>query len=156
MRRLLVLLLALICTSCVSVKIPRYIENESSYKRKFYASFDETLEAAQTTLADEGWTVVETKDPRIYEQNSNYDSTTGKQLVLFTETRQTSLILFSRYSNLNAFIRSLDKSSTEVEIRYYSATLLLIHTFKSTKNDRFVDHLLDQIAQSLENNTNNQ
>ena len=150
MKKFLFILFLISCAGCVSVKIPRYLEDSSTYLKKFYAPFEETFAATQKTLQEQGWVISDTVDPAIYEQMANYDSKRGKQTLIFTETRQTSLLLFSRYTNLNVYVRSLDSSSTEVEIRYHSVTPLFFKSLKSTKNDHFVDKLFELIAKSLE------
>ena len=150
MKKILFILLLLSCAGCVSVRIPRYLEDSSTYIKKFYAPFAETFDATQKTLQEQGWVISDTADPAIYEQTANYDSKRGKQTLIFTKTRQTSLLLFSRYTNLNVYVRSLDSSSTEVEIRYHSVTPLFLKSLQSTKNDHFVDKLFKLIAQSLE------
>lgn len=150
MRKYFILLLVLACSGCVTVKIPRYLEDASTYKKKYYASFEETINAAKIVLEDQNWTIADIVDPAIYEQNAVYDETKGKQALIFTETRQTSMLLFSRYSNLNVYVRTLDSSSTEIELRYHSVTPIFFKNFKSNKNDRYADKYFESIAQLLE------
>ena len=106
------------------------------------------MSAVKKTLADSGWKVVESADPATYEHDENYDKTKGKQVLLFTDPRQTSMFLFSRYTNLNVYVRTLGPDSTEVEIRYFSM-LPAMKSFKTSKNDRLADKLFAQIAENL-------
>ena len=55
-------------------------------------------------------------------------------------------ILFSKYLNLNVYVRSLE-DSVEVEVRYAKSTSILIKQFKGTKNDAYVNRLLDKIEE---------
>ncbi len=150
MRNVLLILFMTLVTGCVSVKIPKYLQEESSYKKKYYASFDETLAATKKTLQSQGWVITDTADPIAFEQNQDYDPSQGKRVLLFTEPRQTSMILFSRYSALNAYVRTLANDSTEVELRYHSETPVFFAHFKTSKNDHFIEKLFERIAQDLE------
>ncbi len=133
---------------CTTVQIPEYIQDKNPYKREFAASFDETLSATKGALKDLGWRILQTYDPVVFEQTP-HPSAGGGQLLIFTESKQSSRILYSRYTRLNLYLRSLKDDRTEVEIRYAATTSVLIKNFKSYKNNRSVHRVFDQIAAHL-------
>ena len=133
---------------CTTVQIPEYIQDKNPYKREFAASFDETLSVTKDALRDLGWRVLQTYDPAVFEQTPR-PSAGGGQLLIFTESKQSSRILYSRYGRLNIYLRSLKNDRTEVEIRYAAITSFLIKNFKSYKDHRLVNRVFDQIAAHL-------
>ncbi len=148
MRKIICLILVFLCAGCVSVKVSRYIKEESPYKKNFYASFEETLLAVNKALEEFGWKVTETADPQTYERDQGLPGESVRQVLLFTEVRQTPLIVSSRYMNLNVFLR-WDGQKTGVEIRYQAVTPVLVKDMRSQKNDAVVNKILDRIGELL-------
>ncbi len=145
MRRTILLGLAFVfvCAGCVTVNIPKYIQDKSPYKKTFYAGYEETLEAAQKALKETGWQVTDTVNPIAYEQQGASEAQ-AKQVLIFTQARQTPAILTSRYMSLNVYVRAID-SGAEVEIRYFSVTPVLLGRAKGYKNNLVVNRVFDRM-----------
>lgn len=141
-------LLILMCAGCVSVQIPQYLQDKHPYKREYFASYDETLAAVKKVLKNNEWKIASTADPVVFEAAHNKGSK-DKRILLFTESRQTSMFLFSRYSQLNIYVRAL-MNATEVEIRYAAVVPVPFKQFRTHRNDSFVHKLLDQIADCVD------
>ena len=137
-----------ICAGCVTVKIPKYLKEEFPYKKRFYADFDETLKATQQALKDTGWVMTEIVNPSLYEQNQAGESS-EKQVLIFTEVRQTPLIFSSRYMSLNLYLRTTG-DATDVEIRYLAITPMLFKNSESYKNEEVISKIFNRISQLLE------
>ena len=148
MKKLTCVVLLVILSGCVTVKIPKYLPLENPYKKKFFSSFDEVLTAAKQALVDTGWQMTDMTSPSVFEQQASVQ-TQWKQILNFTEIRQTPLILSSRYMSINVYLRSVD-DGTEVEIRYMAVMPMLFGNSQSYKNDDVVNKILDRIAQLLE------
>ena len=133
---------------CVTVKTPTYIKDPSKYKKEFFASYEKTLEAVQQALEDNGWKISGMTDPGVYEQQPTDTTGTRKQILIFTEVRQTPLILLSRFMNLNVYLRTTD-TGTEVEIRYSLVTSMLVRNTYSSTNDAVVNKILNRIGEIL-------
>ena len=148
MKKLVCVALLVVLSGCVTVKIPKYLPSENAYKKKFFLPFDDVLVAAKQALIDTGWQINDMASPSIFEQEAS-TQTQGKQILIFTETRQTPLILLSRYKSINVYLRSVD-DGTEVEIRYMGMTQILFINSKNYKNDDVVNKVYDHMAQLLE------
>ena len=133
----------------MSIQIPSYIQDKNPYKREFYAGFDETLTATKNVLKNWEWTITRTADPSVFEETPQDKNVQGKEILLFTGSKQTSLFLFSRYTQLNIYLRAL-KNTTEVEVRYSAVIPLSFKQFRSYRNNRFVKKFFGQIARQLE------
>ena len=147
MKKITVLLAVLFLAGCVSVKIPKYLQDKFPYKKKFYADFETTLKAAEQALRDTGWKISETANPGAFEQG-DLSGNEAKQILIFTEVRQTPLILSSRYMNLNVFVRTAD-NGTEVEIRYASVVPVVFQGRENYKNDAVVEKVFNRISELL-------
>ena len=139
----------LACAGCVSVQIPQYLQDKHPYKKEFYANYEETLAAAKKILKNSGWVISSTSDPSVFEETPQNKHPEGRNVLIFTQEKQTSMLLFSRYTHLNIYVRAL-KNSTEVEIRYESVTPFPVKQFRSYRNDSFVNKLFNQIADLVE------
>ncbi len=140
--------LAILLSGCVTVKIPKYLPTDSSYKKRYFSSFDDVLAATKQALVDTGWKISDMASPSVFEQDASAQGP-GKQILIFMDIRQTPLILSSRYMSINVYLRSVD-DGTEVEIRYMSVMPALFKSLKSYKNDAVVNKIFDRIAQFLE------
>ena len=141
-------LLLIWTTGCVTVKIPKYLKDEFPYKKTFYFNFDDTLKSTQLALKDMGWRISDVSNPTVFEQNQTSDKSV-RQVLIFTEVRQTPLIFSSRYMSLNIYVRSLDNKSTDVEIRYLSVTPIVFTSAESHKNDAVIEKIFHRISQLL-------
>lgn len=149
MRKMGLILLLVFLSGCVTVKIPKYLQDNFPYKKKFYAKYEETLTVTQQALKDSGWKVSEVANPTAFEREAETKTTPKQEILIFTEARQTPVFLFSRYLSLNVYVRSAG-DSTDVEIRCISITTFLFMNFKSYKNDALANKLLDHISKLLE------
>lgn len=150
MKKAILLLLALTLSSCVTVKMPKYLKDEFPYKKKFYASFDDTLKATLDTLRALGWRASETVHPSTFEQGQLNEDKNARQILIFTDIRQTPMVLSSRYMSLNVYLMSSEPNNTDVEIRYISVTPMLFKNVQSYKNDSVVYNIFDHISRLLE------
>ncbi len=146
MKKMWIGLLLVFIVGCVTVKIPKYLSSESPYKQKFNTNFDVTFTATIQALKELGWKVSDTANPSSFEQNSVGEET--KQMLIFTEMRQTPLIIFSRYMSINLYVLPTD-SGTEIEIRYMSVTPVFFTTLKSFKNDDVVNRIFGRISKII-------
>jgi hypothetical protein len=142
MRKLIIWSLALFLFGCVTVKVPKYLQEEFPYRQDFYANFDQTYNATIGALKELGWKITETTSPAVFNPQ---ESGKQKQVLIFTEIKQTPLFLASAYASLNAYLREIDNQYTEVEIRY----ILVMPFFKSYQNDALVDKIFDKIKENL-------
>jgi len=138
------------CVGCVTVKIPKYLKSENPYRKEFFASYKDTLDATKKTLDVLGWEITDTVHPSLFEQGADFDEKENRQVLIFTEARQTPLFLSSRYITLNVYVWPLD-NSTNVEIRSFSVTPVLFNNIESYKNDSIVNKIFNQIEKELEN-----
>ncbi len=136
----------LVLCGCVSVKIPKYVTDQNPYKKIFHSDYGSTLTAVKESLASAGWSINEESDPIQYEQGRAGDA--QQQVVLFTEGRQSSRVLYSRYRTLNVYVSNLG-DRVEVEVRYLSLTPVLFKIFESRRNDPLVNALFNDMEQRL-------
>ncbi len=152
MKRILALILILVICGCVTVRIPKYLEGEFPYRRSFEANFQNTFDATLKALKDSGWKVTETTSPAVFAPGRTSDKTKKYEILVFTEIKQSAMVLASSYVTLNALLRSTDANHTEVEIRYLSMTAMFFKTVNSYQNDRVVGKIFKKIEQILKNN----
>ena len=134
---------------CASVTIPNYIRDEHPYRKTFYASFDTVLDAAVHALEDSGWKVAKTTEPSVFERNKDADKPGVKQILLFTDVRQTALIFGTRYARMNIYLQSAADNSTEVELRYLTVTSASLKNFQNYRNDRYAEKFFGRIESLL-------
>ncbi len=135
----------LFCMGCASVIVPQYIHEEHPYHKKLYADFDKVQEAIHQALKESGWQVAKTADPAIFERNKTPVDPQARQVLIFTEIRQTALFLGTRYARMNIYLHAGHDNTTEVEARYLTVTSVPFKTFYNYRNDRFVQKLLERL-----------
>ena len=148
MKKVWLLVLLVFCVGCVTVKIPKYLKDEFPYEKRFYAKFDETLNATIQALDDLHWKVTNTSHPSVFEEGVQ-DDQSKEQILIFTEVRQTPLFLSSKYMSLNVYVIAAD-DNTDVEIRYVSVMPVFFKHAYNYKNDFVVNKVFDRIAELLE------
>jgi len=138
-----------IFTGCTSITVPEYIQDKNPYKHKFYASFDNVLEASVQVLEESGWKVAKESDPAVFERSqSGIDS--NQSILLFSKVRQNALFLGTRYARINVYLRSSENQDiTEVEIRYITINSTLLKTFENYNHDHAVSRLFSKIEGRL-------
>ena len=137
------------CLGCSSVIIPSYIQDNHPYNKKLYATFDKALEATQLALEDYGYKVEKSSDPSVFERNRSIDNTIKKQTLLFTNIRQSSFFIGSRYKRINVYLQASDDGTTEIEIRYLRITAIIFKKFYGYRDDRFMDKIFKTIEDNL-------
>ena len=143
-------LFVLIFSGCSTTQIPGYIVDKYPYKKTFLADFDEVLKAATETFKDLGWTIVKTADPAEYERVQAAEEPSARQVLLFTEIRQDSLFIGTRYTRLNAYLRQTQDKTTEVEIRCLTANAFFFKTFYHYKNNKAAERMFKHIQRLLD------
>ena len=153
MKKIIIYSLFLISlTGCSTTHIPGYIVDKYPYKRIFTADFDQVLKAATQTFQDMGWAIAKTTHPSEYERDNGLEETPSQQILLFTEIRQTSLFIGTRYTRLNVYLRETQDKTTEVEIRYLTVNAFFFKTFYHYKNNKAVDRIFKHIQELLDSN----
>lgn len=142
MKRIIIWLAVFLLAGCVTVKVPKYLKEDFPYRQDFYANFDKTFNATSDALKELGWKITETTSPSAFNPQ---EVSPRKQILIFTEIRQTPLFLASAYTSLNAYLREIDDKYTQVEIRY----ILVMPFFKSYQSDALVDKIFNKIKQNL-------
>ena len=135
-------------SGCMTVKVQKYLEDKAPYQKKFYAAYDKTLATTREALQEMGWRISETANPSVFEQSQA--TAEDKQILLFTEVRQTPFIFSSRYSHLNVYIKFAGDNTTDVEIRYLAVTPMIFKNSKNYKNNDAVNKIFKRISQLLE------
>ena len=148
-KKFFLLLIIFMLSGCTTVNIPNYIQDKNPYKQTYTASFENVLMAASKALEHSGWVVTNKYDPAVFEQNKELNFSGAKQLMLSTNVRQTPFIFGTRYGRVNAYIRTIDEKSTEVEMRYVTVTSIPFKNFNSYRNDRAIKHILDSIEKII-------
>lgn len=133
---------------CSSVNIPNYIPDKHPYKKTFYGEYSEVLKAAEQTLKEYGWEITGRADPNVFERTASGDKI-GEQTLLFTRIRETSLVVGSRYARLNAYIRSGDDHSCEVEIRYVTVSSTTVKNFYNYRKDNLIEKMFNRIEELI-------
>ena len=147
MKKFLLSLLLLSLTGCATVSIPNYINDKHPYTREFYASYDEVLAAVTQTLVQLGWKVSKPMNPAIYEQTDLKEE--GKEAFLYTEIRQTSFFIGSRYGRMNVFVRPGSDKRYEVELRYLTVTSLPFKAFNNYRQDSLARQIFKKLEEKL-------
>jgi len=126
--------------------MPKYLEGEFQYTKKFNADFNRVFASTVRALENLGWKVVETHGSPV----SNIDRSRKKEHsgLIFTEIKQRSLFIFSTYLTLNAHVKSIDENNSEVEIRYLSITVFppLFKRWQVDRNDGLVKKIYRKIS----------
>ena len=143
-----VFLSLILLAGCTTIQIPTYIKADHPYTRKMYGDFDHIVVVVKRVLERNGWKIASETHPSVYERSTDEDKETPKDLVIFTDVKQHTRILYSSYSHLNVFCHA-NPEGAEVEIRYGKEMPLLIHQFHTTRNDALGESLLGQIEQEM-------
>ena len=140
----------LLMTGCATVQVANYIKDDHPYTRRVYGSFDKVADAVRDVLAQEGFKITDEVDPAVFERDERYERAGARNLLIFTSVKQLPRVVYSKYFHLNIYLRSL-ADSTEVEVRYAKATNIMVKQFKGTRNDPYVNRLLDAIEAEIAN-----
>ena len=117
------------------------------YDRKIYASLEKVTSAVMFVLKNKGWDISEA-DPSVYERDERYDNNGYRNLLITTNMRKNSRVLYSTFSHLNVFIHAIN-NTCDVEIRYESQKRL-VKSFISVRNDRLAQGILDAVEQEVD------
>ncbi|MCD4779590.1 MAG: hypothetical protein K8S27_03440 [Candidatus Omnitrophica bacterium] len=149
MKRLSVFIAVLFFSGCASITVPNYIQDDHPYKKKFYGSYDDILNATTQMLMDFGWEISNSNDPNVYERVAVSNGKEDECVLLFTEIRQSSWFIGSRYNRVNIYIRSGASNTADVEIRYMTITSIFFKQFKSFKNNAMAERMFTRIHDLL-------
>lgn len=148
MKKILLVLLLLSFAGCASITIPNYIQDKNPYEKIFYAQFDQVRTAITKTFEASGWTIEKESEPALFERERDLEGG-DEQTLIFTDVRQISFFVGSRYIRVNAYVHGIANNETEVEIRYLTVTSIMFKEFYGYKNDRAVEHIFSKIEKNL-------
>ena len=148
MRFALCVMLMLFASGCTTVTVGNYIRSDHPYTKKIYGDYDKIVDTIRQVLAKNGYKVTGESYPSVYERPVDVHQETPKDLLLFSQIKQHSMILFSSYTHLNIYIRSVAEGA-EVEVRYGKVTSVLVKQFQSTRDDKLGNRILDQIEHAM-------
>ena len=149
MKKYILMVLILTFTGCATISVPKYVKDANPYKKIFYRDFNKVQKAVVEVIEAEGFKVIETADPLVYESGKGYSGFKGEQTLIITDTRQTAFILGTRYARINLLIRTIDVTSTEVEIRYMTITQIPFKSFYSYNKKVFAEKVFRLISKKL-------
>jgi len=145
--RFVALIFILLLGGCASVPMSEYIGRvDHPYDRKIYASFEKVASAVMFVLKNKGWVISEA-DPSVYERDDRYDNNGYKNLLITTNIRKSSRVLYSSFSHLNVFIHAIN-NTCDVEIRYEAQTRM-VKSFISERNDQLAQGILDAVENEV-------
>jgi len=148
MNKTIALFLCLLLAGCTTVHIPGYIEGGHPYTRKMYGNYDRIVVAVKRVLVRNKWKIQGQMRPEVYERSQEDGRNADKSVLLFTDIKQHSMVLYSSYTHLNVYVYAV-ADGAQVEIRYGKVTPLLIKQMRSTREDKLAERLLEQIEQDL-------
>ena len=149
MKKILSFLFLLTLTGCASVAIPNYIQDEHPYRKEFYGAYDDVLNAVTQGLHDLGWEVAKAADPSVFEQGPSSQTPGQRQILIFTEIRQTALFVGTRYARINVYLNAPSPTTVNAELRYITVTSVPFKSFNSYRNDGFAKRLFDHVEKIL-------
>ncbi|HOD12395.1 MAG TPA: hypothetical protein PLO93_06350 [Candidatus Omnitrophota bacterium] len=148
----LMLISTLVLAGCITVQMPQYLKDKNPYRQEFYTSYDKAVTATTHALERLGWKITREVNPVVFESDKAAAEAQPHQVILFTNVRQTSMFLSSRYTMLNVLIKE-NNEKVEIEVRYYSVLSVAIKNMESYKNDGLVQKVFAEIEKSI-NSTN--
>lgn len=148
MRLALCMSLVLLFCGCTTVNVGHYIKSDHPYNKKIYGNYDVIINTIRDVLAKNKYKVVAESFPSVYERPVDERKETPQDVLLFTEVRQHSMILFSSYTHLNVYVRAITEGA-DVEVRFGKVTALLFKKIQSARNDRLGKSILDQIERAM-------
>lgn len=151
MKKLLILLTLMFLMGCVTVEVPKYLDEEFQYKKTFNAGFNETFSATVESLKNLGWKIAGTEGATVAKTATSEENLSGFTALIFTEIKQRSMFLASSYLTLNAYVRSIEGGKSEVELRYLSITVIppFFNQVRVDKNDGLAEKIYRKIEANL-------
>lgn len=153
MPRKIIFLVSVILTmalaGCITVQMPPYVKDKNPYDREFYASYDKTILAVTDALEKLGWTIAKHENPAVFESDSVEGAKAPKQVLLFTNVRQSAMIFGTNYVTMNIFVKEKNEKTT-VEIRYYGVFSTVLRNIETYRNDSFVEKVFSYIEKALD------
>ena len=136
--------LMIVVAGCITVQMPQYVKDKNPYRKEFYANYDKTLLSTIEALQKLGWKITKQENPVVFESDSADALKAPRQVLLFTNVRQSSMLLSSRYTTINVLVKE-NNEKTDVEIRYFSILSTALRNFEGYENDHFVEKIFNQI-----------
>lgn len=143
-----ILVCVLSAAGCATVNPQHYIQAENPYKRTYYGSFNEVLDAVRLTLDEEGWPIAKEVDPNLYERNPLQKSGDQDNILLFSKIKRAQRFVYVKATHLNVYVIPID-GGVEVDLRYGSVTDFRLWKKRSYRNERLVNKILDRVEQKL-------
>ena len=144
---LAILIPVLFLAGCTALQIPVYIQDKKPYTQRFYGEHGEVVAAIKKSLSDLGWEIDGTANPSVYEEGRVQDPD-SENILLYTQLRQTPMVLWTTYTRLNVFVGSKNKTS-DVEVRYSKIRSFPFKQFKGFRNDKLVKRMFQRITDEL-------
>lgn len=138
------MMLLIVLAGCITVQMPQYVKDKNPYRKEFYADYNKTVLATTEALMKLGWKIVKEENPAVFESDSVTGPKEPRQVLIFTNVRQSSMLLSSRYTTINVLVKE-DNEKANVEIRYFSILSTMLRNFESYENDSFVDKIFTEI-----------
>ncbi len=148
-RKSLVVMTCLFLVGCATITVPKYIKDENPYTEKYLADFATTQKVVISTLEKLGWKIEDTADPMVYERGQKYASVEDKQVLLFTEVKQTPFFIGTKYKRINVYLRALDAATTEVELRFIVINQFPLKSFYGYKKSGYAQKIFKMITKKL-------
>jgi hypothetical protein len=131
---------------CASVQVQDYIKADHPYVRRVSGDFDKIVSSVKLAFGEEGFMIQSEGEPSDYERRDGGEDQ-SKDVLLFTEVKRRSRILYSTYVHWNIFIHA-NADGAEIDLRYQAYTPHSIKPY-STSNYKAAQRLLNKIEQSL-------
>ena len=145
----LLLGLMVVFCGCITVQMPQYLKDKNPYYREFYVDYDKTLKATVQALEKLGWKVTKQSNPMVFESDAANLPTAPRQVLLFTNIRQNSMLFGSCYKTLNVLLKE-NNEKTDVEIRYFFIFSTVLKNFEGYKDDALVRKIFDHIEKAID------
>jgi hypothetical protein len=141
------LFLVISLLGCASFQGQDYIKADHPYVRKVSGDFDKIVSAVKLALGEEGFMIKSEVNSSDYERRDGGEDQ-SKDVLLFTEYKRHSKILYSTYVHWNIYIHPT-ADGAELDLRYESFTPRPIKP-SVTNNPKAASRLLDKIEQLVE------
>lgn len=133
---------------CTTITVGNYIQSDHPYARKIYGDYDKIVTVIRQVMEKNGYKITGESYPSVYERPVDVRQETPKDLLLFSVIRQHSLIIYSSYTHVNVYIRSIIEGA-DVEVRFGKITSTWVKQIHSSRNDRLGNKILNEIEQAM-------
>lgn len=135
-------------SGCTTITVGDYIKSDHPYAKKIYGDYDKILAVVREVVARNGYKVTAESYPSVYERPVDLHTESPKDVLFFTRTKELSFVLFSTFSHLNIYVRSVAEGA-EVEVRFEKVTSTWVNQIQQTRNDKLGKGILSQIEHAM-------